>query len=223
MYSYAPQLKVERSDAGKSEPGQTVLVAVDRVLAFAFSAAAAPVVMSAAVAIHVISRRSPFVAHLRIGKSGNPFWMWKLRTMWDRGPADAHEQGWVERIISEPVEDEKDSFDPRVISRFAAFCRRHSIDELPQLWHVVQGRMSLVGPRPLTRTEVDRYYGAHAPELLSLKPGLTGIWQICGRSAVRFPARASMDLAMVRSFTTKMYFSVLLRTLPALISGKGAW
>jgi lipopolysaccharide/colanic/teichoic acid biosynthesis glycosyltransferase len=110
-----------------------------------------------------------------------------------------------------------------VTSRLAKFMRRHSIDELPQLWHVATGEMSLVGPRPLTRTEVTRYYGARAAELLSVKPGITGIWQTRGRSTVDFPERAAMDLELVKGLTARSYFSILLRTLPVLFHGKGAW
>ncbi len=143
--------------------------------------------------------------------------------MWDRRDNARAQRGWIEYIVAEPSEDGKDSADPRVTSRFAAFCRRHSIDELPQLWHVARGEMALVGPRPLTRAEVDRHYGARRSELLSVKPGLTGLWQVHGRSTIRFPQRAAMDLELVRALTPKMYLAILLRTFSALVYGKGAW
>ena len=117
----------------------------------------------------------------------------------------------------------KDAEDPRVTSRFAAFCRRHSIDELPQLWHVVRGEMSLVGPRPLTRAELDRHYGANAAQVLSMKPGLTGWWQVQGRSNIRFPARSAMDIEMTRDRSLRTYFRILMRTIPAVFGGEGAW
>jgi lipopolysaccharide/colanic/teichoic acid biosynthesis glycosyltransferase len=143
--------------------------------------------------------------------------------MWsDDRPKQRH-PGWVEYIIAEPVEDRKDQSDPRVTSALAAFCRRHSIDELPQLWHVARGEMSLVGPRPLTRSELARHYGRHAAELLSVKPGITGLWQVYGRSAIRFPQRGAMDLQLVRTLTAGMYLKILWRTLPAVIFGKNAW
>jgi lipopolysaccharide/colanic/teichoic acid biosynthesis glycosyltransferase len=149
--------------------------------------------------------------------------MLKLRTMWGSDDNSPMAEKWIERIIAEPETDGKDPSDPRVTNRFAAFCRRHSIDELPQLWHVARGEMSLVGPRPLTRAEIDRYYGDRAAELLSVKPGLTGLWQVGGRSAIQFPQRSAMDLALVRSLTPGVYLTILIRTLPALITGKGAW
>jgi undecaprenyl-phosphate galactose phosphotransferase len=83
--------------------------------------------------------------------------------------------------------------------------------------------MSLVGPRPLTRAELDRHYGVHTPELLSVRPGITGLWQVYGRSAIRFPQRSAMDLEMVRTLDLKMYLTIVARTFSALFSGKGAW
>jgi exopolysaccharide production protein ExoY len=187
---------------------------------------ASPLIAASAVAIAALSRRTPIIAHLRVGREGRPFWVLKLRTMWP-SPQSRSESlagvAWIERIVAEPDSDGKDPDDERVNGWFAAFCRRYSIDELPQLWHVAGGEMSLVGPRPLTRTEIQRYYAEHARELLSVKPGLTGLWQTQGRSAIRFPRRAAMDLELVRSLTGKMYWKILARTLPAIFRGNGAW
>jgi len=195
----------------------------ERSAGFLLLAAGAPLLSIAGLTLAALSRRSPLVAHLRVGQDQAPFWVLKLRTMWTAGPVLPGERGWIERIVAEPDEDGKDPRDARVSSRFAAFCRRHSIDELPQLWHVFRGAMSLVGPRPLTRGEVARYYGVHADELLSRKPGLTGLWQVSGRSSVRFPERAALDLKLVRTLTPAVYLKILLRTIPALIHGRGAW
>jgi len=189
----------------------------------ALCALASPVIAASALAVAALSRRSPFVAHLRVGLDGETFWVRKLRTMWAPDETSQNPPGWIEYIVAEPADDGKQQRDPRVNSRFAAFCRRHSIDELPQLWHVARGEMSLVGPRPLTRSEISRYYGTHAEELLSVKPGITGLWQVYGRSAIRFPQRSAMDLQLVRSLSTAMYMKILWRTLPAVIFGKNAW
>jgi exopolysaccharide production protein ExoY len=196
---------------------------IERAAGFVFLAMAAPVIATSAIAAAALSGRSPFIAHLRVAKDGKPFWMLKLRTMWPPDKEVGDRQAWIERIIADPEEDGKDPCDPRVSSWLASFCRRHSIDELPQLWHVARGEMSLVGPRPLTRAEIDRYYADDAAELLSVKPGLTGLWQICGRSAIRFPRRAAMDLELVRSLTARTYLKILARTIPAIIRGNGAW
>jgi exopolysaccharide production protein ExoY len=195
----------------------------ERAAGFLLLVAAAPVVATSAMAVAVLSGRSPFIAHLRVAKDGKPFWMLKLRTMWPVEGESGGNHEWIERIVAEPEDSGKDPSDPRVSSWFASFCRRHSIDELPQLWHVARGEMSLVGPRPLTRAEIDRYYAENAFELLSVKPGLTGLWQIYGRSAIRFPRRAAMDLELVRSLTARTYLKILARTIPAIIRGSGAW
>jgi exopolysaccharide production protein ExoY len=196
---------------------------MERVAGAVFLVAASPVIAASAGIVAVLSRRSPFIAHQRVGEAGELLWVWKLRTMWKRQAPKPVEQGWVEYIVAEPSRGSKAPSDSRVTSRFAKFMRRHSIDELPQLWHVARGEMSLVGPRPLTRTEVTRYYGVRADELLSVKPGITGIWQTRGRSAVKFPERAAMDLELVNSLSARTYFLILLRTLPAVFRGKGAW
>jgi lipopolysaccharide/colanic/teichoic acid biosynthesis glycosyltransferase len=196
---------------------------VERAAGLLLLAAAAPVIATSAIAVAALSRRSPFIAHLRVARRGKPFWMLKLRTMWPKaGPASAG-YAWIERIAAAPDDAGKDPCDPRVSSWFASFCRRHSVDELPQLWHVACGEMSLVGPRPLTRAEIERHYAEDATELLSVKPGLTGLWQIYGRSAIRFPRRAAMDLELVRNLSVKTRLKILARTIPAIVFGNGAW
>ncbi len=186
-------------------------------------AAASPVIAVSAFALASLSKRSPLVAHLRMGRNNRPFWMWKLRTMWTGEAVSLSRGVWIEHVVAESTANGKEPADSRVTSRFAAFCRRHSIDELPQLWHVVCGEMSLVGPRPLTRAEVIQHYGQQSAELLSVKPGLTGLWQVYGRSSIKFPERSAMDLELVRTLTPRKYVTILLRTLPALITGNGAW
>ena len=143
--------------------------------------------------------------------------------MWPGRDPQSSKKAWVEYIVAEPSSDNKDPQDRRVTSGFARFLRRHSIDEMPQLWHVASGEMSLVGPRPMTRTELVRHYGARAAEVLSVKPGVTGLWQTQGRNRVKFPERAAMDLELVNGLTPWSYVSILLRTLPAVFHGKGAW
>ena len=202
---------------------QNSLESLERVAGLLLLIVAAPLIAMAGLIIALLARRSPLVAHLRVGQDQTLFWMLKLRTMWTSSPVLDRERGWIERVVAEPEEDHKIPDDGRVTSRFAAFCRRHSIDELPQLWHVFRGEMSLVGPRPLTHGEIVRYIGLHAAELLSRKPGLTGLWQVSGRSGVPFPERAELDLKLVRTLTPSVYLKILLRTVPALIHGSGAW
>jgi len=185
--------------------------------------AAAPALALAMVMVWMLSRRSPLIAHRRVGWQGATLWMLKLRTMWDRSAAPAAGFGWIEYVDDERGPERKQPDDDRVTSRFARFCRRHSIDELPQLWHVIRGEMSLVGPRPVTQMELDRFYGPEASEILEAKPGIAGLWQICGRSRLTYAERRKLDLLLVRGITVRLYLRILLRTAVVVWNGYGAW
>jgi lipopolysaccharide/colanic/teichoic acid biosynthesis glycosyltransferase len=124
--------------------------------------------------------------------------------------------------VSGPVPTSKRCADPRVKSRFAAFCRRHSLDELPQLYHVARGEMSLVGPRPITLAEHREYYGSSADEVLSVRPGLTGLWQVRGRSRLSYARRKRLDLLLVRRVSASLYFHILVRSIPSVLTGRDA-
>ena len=100
--------------------------------------------------------------------------------------------------------------------------RRLSVDELPQLAHVAAGRMALAGPRPITFGEMRRHYGECAAEVLSVKPGITGLWQVCGRSRLSYRQRRRLDLFFVRRGCGRLYAWILLRTLPAVVRGENA-
>jgi exopolysaccharide production protein ExoY len=180
----------------------------------------APVLFAASLTIVALSGRSPLVAHRRIGQFGVPFWTLKLRSMWaGRSPCPA----LIEYIIDDSGPEYKNSEDPRVTSRFARFCRRFSIDELPQLINVLRGEMSLVAPRPLTESELTKYYAFDAEEVLRVKPGITGLWQVMGRSRLTYQQRREMDLFLVRRRSLKLYLTILLRTIPAVLRGKDGW
>jgi exopolysaccharide production protein ExoY len=179
-----------------------------------------------ALVLWLRSGRTPFIAHRRVGWQGSPLWMLKLRTMWgvEGWSGEARRgAGWVEYIDDERGPERKGPIDLRISCGFARFCRRHSIDELPQLWHVIAGEMSLVGPRPITEREIRHYYGAHAEEILQLKPGLAGLWQVSGRSRLTYAERRQMDLRLVRERSLALYCAILLRTLPEVFSGENTW
>jgi exopolysaccharide production protein ExoY len=181
-----------------------------------------PAMLLAAATIAVLSRRSPLVAHLRTGQFGAPIWTLKFRTMWGAA-ADAGRAGFIEYIVDERGPEYKRSADPRVSSAFARFCRQFSIDELPQLLNVVRGEMSLVGPRPMTQGELRKHYGTDAVETLLVKPGITGLWQVMGRSRLSFDRRRELDLFLVRNRSLRLYLKILIRTIPAVLNGKHGW
>jgi exopolysaccharide production protein ExoY len=180
--------------------------------------AALPAIALCAAVIRLLSGRSPFIEHQRVGWRGSDLWMLKLRTMWDNGtPAPAG--AWIERIADDCGPARKAFVDPRVPHSFARFCRRHSLDELPQLLHVIRGEMSLVGPRPLTAGEIRAHYGTDAAEILSLKPGIAGLWQVSGRNRLTYEQRRRLDLEFVRCRSLRMYARIVLRTIPEIWGG----
>jgi exopolysaccharide production protein ExoY len=183
--------------------------------------AAAPLMLVAAVAILFLSRRTPLVRHARVGWRGEPLAMLKLRTMWE--PKQKWDSPFCVEDVSSHVPVDKSEGDDRVTSRFAAWCRRYSIDELPQLYHVVRGRMSLVGPRPITRAELDEHYGGAAQTVLFLRPGLTGLWQMKGRSRCTYAQRRRLDVWLARHASPGLYFRVLLRSIPVVLNGDNSY
>ena len=171
----------------------------------------------------LLSGQAPLVAHRRVGQFGRPLWVIKLRTMWTGRKSVPLR--WLERL---PVSTtsmylHKKSDDARVSSGFARFCRRFSIDEIPQLLQVVKGEMTLIGPRPLTGGEIEQYYGLDALELLSVKPGLTGLWQVSGRSRLTYGQRRRLDLFFIRKRSVTLYLRVALATVPVWLTGRDAW
>ena len=179
-----------------------------------------PVLVAAAAVLALLSRRSPFVAHRRLGLHGSELWVLKLRTMWNFPRSGFH---LVERVPDQPEVSYKPKSDPRVTSRFAAVCRRYSIDELPQLLQVARGELSLIGPRPITAAEFERYYAQTSPEILSLKPGLTGLWQVKGRSRITYSQRRRLDAFFMRKFSLSLYLHILVRTPLCVLEGRDAW
>jgi len=180
-----------------------------------------PFLCATAIVVFYLSGRSPLVAHRRVGLNGHSFWTLKFRTMWAAG--GRWEPGLVERIVESPGPMPKSADDPRVTSGFARLLRRYSIDEMPQLIHVVTGEMALVGPRPLTIEELRLHYAAAAPVVLSVRPGISGLWQVRGRSRLSYAARRRLDLMLVRKRTVGLYTYILLRTLPEVVGGRNSW
>ena len=199
-----------------------LLYAVEPIVAALCLIVLSPLLVILALAIRVASGASPLVAHRRVGHQGKPLWVYKFRTMWPSAGRPRQRDFLVERVGDDPPRP-KLGLDPRVKGALAAFCRRHSIDELPQLALVAAGRMSMVGPRPITQFELNEYYDSDAGEVLSVKPGLTGLWQVRGRSRLNFRHRRRFDLFLVRRFSLGFYFRIVALTIPGLLLGKDAW
>jgi lipopolysaccharide/colanic/teichoic acid biosynthesis glycosyltransferase len=176
-----------------------------------------PFLVLVAALVRMESPGSPVFAQDRVGKNGRIFRILKFRTM-IRGAA-----GEEARLISECGADPrfiKIGCDPRV-TRLGRFLRKSSIDELPQLWNVLRGEMSLVGPRPSQPHEVERYEYAHFTRLL-VKPGVTGLWQVSGRSELCFEDAVVLDCSYAVEWSNFLDLKILAKTVAVVLRGSGA-
>lgn len=156
----------------------------------------------------------------RLGKNGKIFTILKFRTM--RKDAEIILEENIELYDNYIKNDYKlhPSEDPRLI-RFGALLRKTSLDELPQFFCVLKGDMSLVGPRPIVPQEIERYEG-HERDFLSVKPGITGLWQVSGRSEIEYPQRKYLDLLYVKNKSLFLDFKILLKTIVTVVRKSGA-
>lgn len=195
--------------------------AEDRVLGTLLFLIALPAILVTAVAIKLDSPGPVFFRHKRVGKDGKCFNCLKFRSMYD----GAHEL--QVHMVNGKKDNEfgwlcwKEKEDPRV-TRVGRFIRRYSIDELPQLFNVLAGQMSLVGPRPHIKEEVRQYKDWHR-QRLNVKPGITGLWQVSGRSDLPFDEMIKLDLYYIETWSLWQDIKIILRTFKAVISGNGAY
>jgi len=177
------------------------------------------------IALMVVLDGGPVVyVHRRIGRHGRVFGCLKFRTM--RTNAEVLLDHALSRdfgLKSEWEEKRKLRQDPRV-TRVGRLLRRTSLDELPQLINVLRGDMSLVGPRPVVLDELNLYYGSVASSVyLSVRPGITGLWQISGRSDINYAQRVALDCEYVANMSLAYDVAVLIRTVPAIVRRSGAY
>jgi lipopolysaccharide/colanic/teichoic acid biosynthesis glycosyltransferase len=172
--------------------------------------------------ISYLSQDGPiFFAHTRIGKGGKEFGCLKFRTMVPKA-----EEILAQILASDPIAREewntnfKFEHDPR-ITRFGAFLRKTSLDELPQFLNVLVGEMSLVGPRPITRKE-GALYGRHFAAYKSIRPGITGLWQISGRSDTTYDQRVALDVSYIRDLSFVRDVQILFLTVLTVLLRRGA-
>lgn len=186
------------------------------------SVLAAPLIAIIAIAIRLDSRGPAFYKQLRIGRDGKPFYVWKFRSM--VADADARLKELLESDASarqEWNETQKLINDPR-ITRVGNFLRRTSLDELPQLWNVVRGQMSLVGPRPIIEAEVKKYEDRYV-YYTQVRPGMTGAWQVSGRSDTTYNQRVELDTYYVRNWNLWIDLDILIKTVGVVLKREGAY
>ena len=179
----------------------------------------APFYVLLALLVKAESRGHVFFSQTRIGRRGRSFRCWKIRSMY----IDAEERKLALQAHNEMVGGTifKMKRDPR-ITRVGRFIRKASIDELPQLWNVLLGDMSLVGPRPPVPAEVVLYSSRHR-QRLSVKPGITCIWQVSGRSDIPFEAQVELDIRYIEKRSFIYDLRLLLATVPAVLFARGAY
>lgn len=190
---------------------------IDVVVSGAMLVVLAPLFLILACAVKLTSRGRIFHPWRVVGEDGRPFLGYKFRSMYENAD-ELKAQLEPRNEMRGPVFKLTD--DPRV-TPLGRFLRKYSLDELPQLWSVLKGDMSLVGPRPPLQTEFENFSDFHKKKLL-VKPGITCLWQVCGRNDIKdFDDWVKLDLEYIQNWSLWLDFRILLRTVPAVISGKG--
>ena len=176
----------------------------------------APLVVSICIFIFLFYGRPIFYSEKRVGLHGAIFTIYKFRTL-NKAAKTRRPAGDLEGRIA------KNGTPDHCRGPFCQFLRRSSLDELPQIWNVLKGDMSIVGPRPMPRHELNHRFGADAVKVTSVRPGLTGLWQISGRNDLADDQRRALDLYYVETRNSRLDGLILLKTLLAVVSGRGAY
>lgn len=183
-----------------------------------------PVFLLIALLVLLTSPGTIVYSHERIGRGGKPFLCYKFRTMYK--DADQRLKDILETNPKWRKEWERTyklKKDPR-ITPLGSFLRKTSLDELPQFWNVLKGDLSIVGPRPVVKAEVEKYLGVKAYKILSIRPGLTGPWQVSGRSDIPcYQTRVQLDEYYVDHHSLLLDLKLIAKTIPAMLFSKGAY
>ncbi len=196
-------------------------------------AISSPLLLMVAVAVKVSSQGPILYRQQRVGQYGKSFSFLKFRSMYVDNDPTVHKTYVMQLIAGEaqrhPANGNGDGTgfykltNDKRVTRIGALLRRTSVDELPQLFNVLKGEMSLVGPRPAIPYEVAAYQTWHRRRILEVKPGITGLWQVNGRGRVKFDEMVRLDLRYARDWSPWLDLKILLRTPRAVILGAGAY
>ena len=211
----------------KKKVGLAVKSTVDILGSFTALVFLSPLFVLFAIAIKATSQGPVFFRQERLGFNGKPFSFLKFRSMYTHCDSDAHRE-YIKKYIGE---QKNSAVEPGVfklkgdrrITPVGRFLRKTSLDELPQLINVLKGEMSLVGPRPPIPYECDLYDIWHRRRLLSCKPGITGLWQVMGRSRTTFDEMVRLDLKYINEWSLWLDLKILLKTPKAILTGEGAY
>lgn len=206
------------------EKRQLTKRAFDFIFSFFALLALSPVFIVISILIKIISPDGPiFFGHKRIGKDGKFFRVYKFRTMVPDAEARLKKMLKENPLMKEEFErDFKLKNDPRIIPKIGEFMRKSSIDELPQFYNSLVGDMSVVGPRPIVEKEVEKY-GIYATKLYSVKPGVTGLWQVNGRNDIEYNERIALDMEYIDNQSLFMDIKIIIGTIKVMIFRKGAY
>lgn len=188
----------------------------DLLLTFALIIFLSPLIALIGMTILLIHGRPVFFLEKRVGRHGRLFTIYKFRTLAvkpERTPATNNLD----------IRVAKNGTPENCPGVFLKFLRRYSLDELPQIWNVLEGNMSLVGPRPMPACELEYRFGSDAPKVTSVLPGMTGLWQVSGRNDLSVEERRHLDLVYVETKTAFLDFRIMLKTFYAVLSGRGAY
>jgi lipopolysaccharide/colanic/teichoic acid biosynthesis glycosyltransferase len=199
--------------------GPAVRRALDVTIGASGLVAASPVLVAAAIAIKATSPGPVLYVQVRVGKGGRPFRLRKLRTMY--ADADARLESLRAQNESRGGVTFKIKRDPR-ITPVGRVLRKFSVDEMPQLWNLVDGTMTLFGPRPPVASEVAKY-GHRERRRLEVTPGITCLWQVSGRSDLSFDQQVSLDIDYIDRTRPADEVVILAKTIPAVLTGRGAY
>jgi len=182
-----------------------------------------PILAFISIWIFIVSPGNPFYCQIREGINGKKFKVWKLRTMYPRADTILH--AYLDSNTDAMIEWKtffKLKKDPRIIKFIGSFLRKSSLDELPQLWNVLCGEMSLVGPRPFPHYHLEEFNTEFRLLRRSVMPGMTGLWQVSDRSNGDLARQESLDTYYIRNWSIWMDFDLLARTFTVVLTGKGA-
>jgi Undecaprenyl-phosphate galactose phosphotransferase WbaP len=215
-------LALHVSQALRHPLSRTTKRLIDVAITFCGAVLLLPVFLLLCLAIRLGSKGPILYGHTRIGRNQTTFKVWKFRSMYQNG-----DEILRERLAREPElkreweRDHKLKKDPRV-TPLGRLMRKTSLDELPQLWNVLAGDMSLVGPRPIVTAEIQRY-GADFQAYAAVRPGITGLWQISGRNNTSYEERVQFDEYYVRNWSVFLDLYIILRTVKTVLAGEGAY
>jgi len=195
---------------------------MDILIALTAGVVLAPLIITIIAAVKLTSPGKTFYGHPRIGRNNIPFRVWKFRTMVKDADVVLAERLAADRSLRiEWEQNHKLRADPR-LTPIGNFLRRYSLDELPQLWNVIRGEMSIVGPRPIIEAEIAKY-AEYFDDYTKVLPGITGLWQVSGRNETTYQQRVQLDSYYVNNWSPLLDIYIMFRTIKAVVSARGAY